>query len=123
MILLSDPQISAIASADNGEPLIDVREVPELRWDIGPAAAVLRGVPDELRRKYPQWTAGRLHVEASKHVSPPEVAPHGTGGRRAVAKVKKKAPGQVASEKAAKQPKAPIKKAKSAQKASTASPQ
>jgi D-alanyl-D-alanine carboxypeptidase len=47
----------------------------------------------------------------------------GTGGRRAVAKVKKKAPGQVASEKAAKQPKAPIKKAKSAQKASTASPQ
>jgi D-alanyl-D-alanine carboxypeptidase len=47
----------------------------------------------------------------------------GTGGRRAVAKVKKKAPGQVVSEKAAKQPKAPIKKAKSAQKASAGSPQ
>jgi D-alanyl-D-alanine carboxypeptidase len=47
----------------------------------------------------------------------------GTGGRRAVAKVKKKAPGQVVSEKAAKQPKAPIKKAKSTQKASAGSPQ
>ena len=33
MILLSDPQIAAIASADNGEPLVDVRDVPELRWD------------------------------------------------------------------------------------------
>ena len=33
MILLSDPQIAAIASADNDEPLLDVRDVPELRWD------------------------------------------------------------------------------------------
>jgi D-alanyl-D-alanine carboxypeptidase len=48
----------------------------------------------------------------------------GTGGRRAVAKVKKKAPGQIVSEKAAKQPKAPAaKKAKSAQKAPAGTPQ
>jgi D-alanyl-D-alanine dipeptidase len=122
MILLSDPRISAIASADNGEPLIDVREVPELRWDTrladeaGAFARLREGVlrrlltaqsllpygfrllivegyrpsalqrryfeeyRDELHRKYPQWTADRLHVEASKYVAPPEVAPHGTGG-------------------------------------------
>jgi D-alanyl-D-alanine dipeptidase len=122
MILLSDPQISAIASADNDEPLIDVRDVPELRWDPrladeAGAFAMLREAvlqrlltaqsllpygfrllivegyrppalqrryfeeyQNELRHRYPQWTADRLHVEASKYVSPPEVAPHGTGG-------------------------------------------
>ena len=48
----------------------------------------------------------------------------GTGGRRAVAKVrKKKGPGQVVSDKAGKQPKAPAKKAKSAQKGSAATQQ
>ena len=41
----------------------------------------------------------------------------GTGGRRAVARAKKKGTGQAVSEKAGKQQKAPAKKAKSAQKA------
>ena len=41
----------------------------------------------------------------------------GTGGRRAVARVKKKGTGQAVSEKAGKQQKAPARKAKSAQKA------
>jgi D-alanyl-D-alanine carboxypeptidase len=41
----------------------------------------------------------------------------GTGGRRAVARAKKKGTGQAVSEKAGKQPKGPAKKAKSAQKA------
>jgi D-alanyl-D-alanine dipeptidase len=122
MILLSDPQIAAIAAADNGEPLVDIREVPELRFDTrladeaGAFAMLREGVlqrlltaqaalpygfrllivegfrppclqrqyfeeyKDELRLKYPEWTAERYHVEASKYVSPPEVAPHGTGG-------------------------------------------
>ncbi|GAB3136610.1 M15 family metallopeptidase [Micromonospora sonneratiae] len=35
---------------------------------------------DELRLRYPDWDAERLRVEASKYVSPPEVAPHSTGG-------------------------------------------
>ncbi|MGW4463223.1 M15 family metallopeptidase [Micromonospora sp. NPDC004704] len=35
---------------------------------------------DELRQRYPRWEPARLHVEASKYVSPPEVAPHSTGG-------------------------------------------
>jgi D-alanyl-D-alanine dipeptidase len=34
----------------------------------------------ELRRAHPQWSSERVHVEASKYVSPPEVAPHSTGG-------------------------------------------
>lgn len=122
MILLSDPQIAAIAAADNGEPLVDLREVPELRLDgrladdAGAFARLREGVlqrlltaqaalpygfrllivegyrppslqrqyfeeyKDELRLKYPQWAEERHHVEASKYVSPPEVAPHGTGG-------------------------------------------
>ena len=46
----------------------------------------------------------------------------GTGGRRAVAKAKKKGTGQVVSEKAGKQQKAPAKKAKSAQKAAASQP-
>jgi D-alanyl-D-alanine carboxypeptidase len=47
----------------------------------------------------------------------------GTGGRRAVAKTKKKGSGQVVSEKAGKQQKAPAKKAKSAQKAAASGSQ
>ncbi|MGK5739200.1 M15 family metallopeptidase [Micromonospora sp. URMC 103] len=35
---------------------------------------------EELRRRHPDWNAERLHVEASKYISPPEVAPHSTGG-------------------------------------------
>ena len=34
----------------------------------------------ELRAAFPHWTPERLHTEASKYVSPPEVAPHSTGG-------------------------------------------
>lgn len=34
----------------------------------------------ELRVAHPDWDGARLHVEASKYVSPPEVAPHSTGG-------------------------------------------
>ncbi|RGC68614.1 D-alanyl-D-alanine dipeptidase [Micromonospora sp. MW-13] len=38
------------------------------------------GYRDELRLRYPDWDAARLRVETSKFVSPPEVAPHSTGG-------------------------------------------
>ncbi|GIF51815.1 D-alanyl-D-alanine dipeptidase [Asanoa ferruginea] len=38
------------------------------------------GYQDELRSRYPAWDSARLHVEASKYVSPPSVAPHSTGG-------------------------------------------
>jgi D-alanyl-D-alanine dipeptidase len=34
----------------------------------------------ELRQAHPEWDGERVHVEASKYVSPPEVAPHSTGG-------------------------------------------
>ncbi|OJF15345.1 M15 family metallopeptidase [Couchioplanes caeruleus] len=33
MILLSDPRVAAVPSVDGGEPMIDLREVPELRLD------------------------------------------------------------------------------------------
>ncbi|GGQ51013.1 M15 family metallopeptidase [Couchioplanes azureus] len=33
MILLSDPRVAAVPSEDGGEPMIDVRDVPELRLD------------------------------------------------------------------------------------------
>jgi D-alanyl-D-alanine dipeptidase len=122
MVLLSDPRIAAIALADVGEPLVDLREVPELRVDrrqADPAGAfaqlregvaqrlldaqatlpgglrllitegyrpldtqrsVFDGYRDELRRRYPDWSADRLYVETSKFASPVEVAPHSTGG-------------------------------------------
>ncbi|WP_200834417.1 M15 family metallopeptidase [Amycolatopsis alkalitolerans] len=35
---------------------------------------------EQLRARYPGWTGERLHTEASKFVSPPDVAPHCTGG-------------------------------------------
>ena len=34
----------------------------------------------ELRVAHPEWDDARTHAEASKFVSPPEVAPHQTGG-------------------------------------------
>ncbi|OKI48980.1 M15 family metallopeptidase [Micromonospora sp. CB01531] len=122
MILLSDPRISAIPLRDNGEALVDLREIGELRVDdrLSDAAGAYahvrestverlltaqRSLPSELRLlviegyrplslqttyfedyknelrvKYPHWDLERLHVEASKYVSPPEVAPHSTGG-------------------------------------------
>jgi D-alanyl-D-alanine dipeptidase len=121
-VLLSDPLIAAISSQDNGEPLVDLREVAQLRLaphaadPLGAYALVRQGVLDrllaaqaalpdgvrllifecyrpaelqrryfsgyreELRARHPDWTEDRLHVEASKFVSPPEVAPHCTGG-------------------------------------------
>ncbi|UQU63020.1 M15 family metallopeptidase [Couchioplanes caeruleus] len=122
MILLSDPRVAAVPSRDDGDRLVDLRDVPELRLDgraADPAGAYARlraevasrladaqsklpegvrllviegyrpraaqqaiftGYQDELRRLHPSWGAARLRVEASKFVSPVEVAPHSTGG-------------------------------------------
>ncbi len=122
MILLSDPRVAAVPSSDDGDPLVDLRLLAELRLDgraadpAGAYARVRRGVAerllaaqralpaglrllviegyrpyqaqldiftgyrDELRRRYPQWPAERLHRETTKFVSPVEVAPHSTGG-------------------------------------------
>jgi D-alanyl-D-alanine dipeptidase len=121
-VLLSDPRITQIHWADDGEPLVDLRDVVGLRLDrrladpIGAYAHLRRGVvrrllaaqnmlssglellvvegyrPPVLQRRYfdayatelgvthPDWEPSRRHFEASKFVSPPEVAPHGTGG-------------------------------------------
>jgi D-alanyl-D-alanine dipeptidase len=43
-------------------------------------SAYFTGYQDELRRRHPDWAEARVRVEASKFVSPPEVAPHSTGG-------------------------------------------
>ncbi|GLZ77344.1 D-alanyl-D-alanine dipeptidase [Actinorhabdospora filicis] len=122
MILLSDPRVAAVPSRDNGEAMVDLREVPEIRLDgryadpdgwyarireavldkLLRAQAMLpdgmrlliteayrppalqrkyfEGYKDKLRAANPGWDEALLHVEASKFVSPPEVAPHGTGG-------------------------------------------
>jgi zinc D-Ala-D-Ala dipeptidase len=122
MILLSDRRVAAIRVGDNGEELVDVRAVPELRLDgrLADAAgayahlresvverllAAQRALPGGLRLllvegyrplslqtayfedyeakvrlAHPEWDADRVHVEASKYVSPPDVAPHSTGG-------------------------------------------
>jgi D-alanyl-D-alanine dipeptidase len=121
-ILLSDPRITEIRWADDGDPLVDVRDVVGLRLDrrladsFGAFAHLRRGVvrrllaaqdrlpsglellliegyrPPMLQQRYfddyaaelalahPDWEPSRRYVEASKFVSPPEVAPHGTGG-------------------------------------------
>ncbi|MGA5300547.1 M15 family metallopeptidase [Nucisporomicrobium flavum] len=122
MILLSDPRVAAVPSRDDGDRLVDLRDVPELRLDgraADPAGAYARlrsevasrlvdaqsklpdgvrllvvegyrpraaqqaiftGYQEELRRLHPSWGEARLRVEASKFVSPVEVAPHSTGG-------------------------------------------
>jgi D-alanyl-D-alanine dipeptidase len=41
---------------------------------------LFNGYRDRLAGLHPQWTPQQAHVEASRYVSPPEVAPHGTGG-------------------------------------------
>jgi D-alanyl-D-alanine dipeptidase len=121
-VLLSDPRITEIGWADDGDPLVDLRDVVGLRLDRrladprGAFAHLRRGVvrrllaaqdvlprglellviegyrPPVLQQRYfdtyaaelgvlhPDWEPSRRHVEASKFVSPPEVAPHGTGG-------------------------------------------
>ncbi|MGC5053527.1 M15 family metallopeptidase [Micromonospora sp. DT48] len=54
MILLCDPRVAAVPGADDGEPLVDLREVPELRLDeraadpIGAYARLRRPVVDRL---------------------------------------------------------------------------
>ncbi len=45
MILLSDPRVAAVPSGEDGDPLVDLREVPELRLDdraADPAGAYAR---------------------------------------------------------------------------------
>ena len=121
-VLLSDPRVAEIGWADDGEPLVDLRDVVGLRLDrrladpCGAFAHLRRGVvrrllaaqgalpkglellviegyrPPALQQRYfedyaaelglahSDWEPSRRHVEASKFVSPPEVAPHGTGG-------------------------------------------
>ena len=121
-VLLSDPRVAEIGWADDGEPLVDLRDVVGLRLDRrladprGAFAHLRRGVarrlltaqdalpkglellviegyrPPVLQRRYfddyaaelglahSDWEPSRRHVEASKFVSPPDVAPHGTGG-------------------------------------------
>ena len=39
MILLSDPRVAAVPCRDDGDPIVDVREVPELRVDARAADA------------------------------------------------------------------------------------
>jgi D-alanyl-D-alanine dipeptidase len=54
VILLSDPRIAAIPAADDGDPLVDLREVPELLLDsrqadeAGAFARLRRGVVERL---------------------------------------------------------------------------
>ncbi|MDI1463769.1 M15 family metallopeptidase [Catellatospora sp. KI3] len=122
MVLLSDPRIAAIPLGDDGEAMVDLREVPDLLVDdrLADAAGAYahlregtverllsaqRALPgglrllvieayrplrlqtayfeqyrEQLREVQPGWDEQRLHVEASKYVSPPGVAPHSTGG-------------------------------------------
>jgi zinc D-Ala-D-Ala dipeptidase len=122
MILLSDRRVAAVQLGDNGEALVDLRTVAELRLDsrLADAAGAYahlrestverllraqRSLPgglrllviegyrplslqakyfsdykDELWQAHPDWDPERVHVEASKYVSPPDVAPHSTGG-------------------------------------------
>ncbi len=42
--------------------------------------AYFEGYKAELRQAHPEWDGERVHVETSKYISPPEVAPHSTGG-------------------------------------------
>ncbi|GIJ77921.1 D-alanyl-D-alanine dipeptidase [Micromonospora phaseoli] len=54
MILLCDPRVAAVRGVDDGEPLVDLRGVPELRLDdraadpTGAYARLRRGVVDRL---------------------------------------------------------------------------
>ncbi|MET9441198.1 M15 family metallopeptidase [Streptomyces sp. NPDC006610] len=122
IILLSDHRVAATRVADNGEPLVDAREVAALRVDTRKAdddgsyahlrADVLRrlllaqdalppGVrllmvegfrPPALQRRYfdayaatlrtahPDAPPERIRELASAYISPPEVAPHVSGG-------------------------------------------
>lgn len=122
MILLSDRRVAAVQLGDNGEALVDVRSVAELRLDsrladsagayahlresvverlvraqrslpggwrflivegyrpLSLQTSYFEGYKAELRQAHPEWDHDRVHVEASKYISPPQVAPHSTGG-------------------------------------------
>lgn len=47
---------------------------------LGLQTAYFEDYKAELRQAHPEWDGERVHVEASKYVSPPDVAPHSTGG-------------------------------------------
>ncbi|WP_073250663.1 M15 family metallopeptidase [Cryptosporangium aurantiacum] len=122
MVLLSDPVIAAVTTADSGEPVVDATDGTGLRLDtrevqhnpllqfvrsglrdrlLRAEASLPQGVhllliegyrppavqlqqftayADLLRQRNPEWTAERIRREASRFISPPEVAPHCTGG-------------------------------------------
>ncbi|GHB26035.1 M15 family metallopeptidase [Streptomyces chryseus] len=122
IILLSDHRVAATRVAENGEPLVDAREVTTLRVDTRKAdddgsyahlrADVLRRLllaqdalppgirllmvegfrPHALQRRYfdayaatlrtahPDAPPERIRELASAYISPPEVAPHVSGG-------------------------------------------
>ncbi|MEU9035048.1 M15 family metallopeptidase [Streptomyces sp. NPDC048352] len=121
IVLMSDPRVTAIPVADNGQPLADVRAGGQLllddrRSDPAYAFAHLRSgvldrllhaqslLPDglrllvvegfrptalqqryfeeyaaELRAANSGWSAEELRAQASRYVSPPEIAPHSAG--------------------------------------------
>ena len=94
MILLCDPRVAAMPAADDGDPLIDLRDVPQLRLDeraAGPDALLRQEVVDRLlaaQRSLP-FGLRLLLVEgyrpldtqaATAFGSPVEAAPHSTGG-------------------------------------------
>jgi D-alanyl-D-alanine dipeptidase len=122
MILLCDRRVAAVPAADDGDPLIDVRDVPQLRLDgraadpdgayallrqavvdrlliaqrslpfglrlllvegyrpLATQAAIVDRYAAELRRRHPDWSPERVHVQTSTFVAPVDVAPHSTGG-------------------------------------------
>ncbi|MFJ2594186.1 M15 family metallopeptidase [Streptomyces erythrochromogenes] len=122
IILLSDPRVAATRVTENGEPLVDAREVAALRVDTRMSdhdgsfahlrADVLRRLllaqqalppgirllmvegfrPPALQRRYfdeyaaalrtahPDAGPVRIRELASAYISPPEVAPHVSGG-------------------------------------------
>jgi D-alanyl-D-alanine dipeptidase len=122
IITLSDPRVAAVVVDDCGEPLVDVRDTPELRLDVrkadcdGAYARLRSGVlqrllkaqrtlpeglrfllvegyrPPRLQSAYFDQYATALRAAhtgaspacirelASAYISPPEVAPHVTGG-------------------------------------------
>lgn len=122
IILLSDPRVAATRVTENGEPLVDAREVAALRVDTRKTdhdgsyahlrADVLRRLllaqqalppgirllvvegfrPPALQRRYfdeyaaalrtahPDAGPDRIRELASAYISPPEVAPHVSGG-------------------------------------------
>ncbi|MFD5465115.1 M15 family metallopeptidase [Kitasatospora sp. NPDC127059] len=122
IITLADPRVAAVPLDDCGEPLVDLRGVPQLLLDdrqaddSGAYARVRSGVldrllraqallppgtrflvvegfrPPDLQRSYfeaysatlraahPEASPARIRELASAYISPPEVAPHASGG-------------------------------------------